>query len=240
MVRRLVGHPEDTDDLVQEAMLRAHSKIETFRGQARFGTWLCTIGTRLALDYLRGRRRWRGDAQVHVKDYCHSDDARLREVKDTLASPDFAFDVYEHIAFCFTCVARSLSPEEEAAVVLREAMGVSNAEAASMIGVSESVLRHRLSSGRKAMQERFEGLCALINKNGACYQCEGLRDATPAERRGPSIPDLGGPGAGAEESYRVRLSVIQGADVDRGASQSFHDLVWRRMRHLEDTAAPAT
>jgi hypothetical protein len=60
---------------------------------------------------------------------------------ETLSAPAFTFDVGEHIAFCFTCVARSLSPEQEAAIILREVFEFSNLEAATMVGVSEPVLR---------------------------------------------------------------------------------------------------
>jgi RNA polymerase sigma-70 factor (ECF subfamily) len=42
------------------------------------------------------------------------------EIHGILAEPDFAFDAHEHIAACFTCVARSSPPRQEAALILRE------------------------------------------------------------------------------------------------------------------------
>jgi RNA polymerase sigma-70 factor (ECF subfamily) len=52
---RMAG-PEDADDLVQEVFIRAWRKLDTFRGDAHFGTWL----HRLAVNHILGRRAtWR-------------------------------------------------------------------------------------------------------------------------------------------------------------------------------------
>ena len=43
VIRCMVGHADDTDDLVQEAMIHAWRAIGSFRGEASFSTWLCSI-----------------------------------------------------------------------------------------------------------------------------------------------------------------------------------------------------
>ncbi len=63
VVRRLVGDADDTNDLVQDTLLRAYEKIAGFRGDASLTTWLVTIATRISIDHLRRRKRWRDDAQ---------------------------------------------------------------------------------------------------------------------------------------------------------------------------------
>lgn len=112
VIRRLVAHPDDTDDLVQESLLRAFEKLATFRGDAKFSTWLCTIGTRKALDYLRQRKRWRLQAQLVGEAECQSDPTMLDGMRHIASAPDHVFDAHEHVAFCFTCVARILAPDE--------------------------------------------------------------------------------------------------------------------------------
>src|SRR5256885_2275035 len=47
----------DAEDAVQEACLRAWQGIESFRGDARFGTWLHAIATNVCLDLVRRNRR---------------------------------------------------------------------------------------------------------------------------------------------------------------------------------------
>jgi len=89
------------------------------------------------------------------------------------------------------------------------------------------VLRHRLSDARKHMQRSFEGLCAIVAKQGVCYQCSGLRDTFPADQRGPSVPGLGGENEDPAQRYRHRLNVVSGADLEQGSSARLHELLFR-------------
>ncbi len=125
-----------------------------------------------------------------VEQECAEDDELRGKVIATTKDAEFEFDVRAHLSVCFTCVARSLEPEDEAAIVLREILSLSNREAADALGVTESVLRHKLRDARRAMEETFDGLCALVNEEGVWHQCAGFRGATGAERGGPSLPLL--------------------------------------------------
>jgi len=225
VIRRLVGHPDDTDDLTQQALLKAWQSMDGFRGDASFATWLCAIGTRLAIDHLRSRARWRARAQVVYAAECLDDPALAGELMTAIASPDQRYDVREHIAACFTCVGRSLAPEEQAALVLRDVEGLDNKAAARALGVSTSVLRHRLAAARTAMRERYDDLCSLVSKRGVCYQCAGLRDAHPAPRQGPEAP--------ASLDGKRRLQIVREADLD-GASRPLHDVLFRHVEALEE------
>ena len=230
---RMVSHPDDAAELVQDALLKAHQGMAGFREDASFSTWLFSILTRCCLDHLRKRRRWRWDAQAHTR---VDPDAPHAEVVALLRRPDAQFDAREHIAFCFSCVSRSLPPEEAAAIFLREVYGHTNREAAKICGVSESVLRHRLSAGRRAMQDAFEDLCGLINKDGVCHQCAGLRDQVAPERRGGPIPTLP---RDRDEGFRVRLRVVQDAPTGAGELDKLHRLMARAIEATEDRSSRA-
>lgn len=232
VVRRMVGHPEDTDDLVQESMIRAWEAIGSFRGEASFGTWLCSIGIRQAIDHLRQQKRWRAAAQIAYGNECYKTEELQAELGAVLSDPAFIYEAEEHIAYCFTCVGRSLPPEEQAVLMMREVLGMTSQEAASALGVSDSVQRHHLSSARKQMEENFDGLCSLVNKQGVCYQCTGLRDATPASQQGREIPEI--------HSLDERLQVVRRANIVDGASQSMHDLFWRRIKQIEELGLGST
>jgi RNA polymerase sigma-70 factor (ECF subfamily) len=56
VVRRFTTNHEDTEDLVQDVMLRAFVKIGTFRNQSRFATWLIAIANNAAISLKRRGR----------------------------------------------------------------------------------------------------------------------------------------------------------------------------------------
>ena len=234
LLRRMVGHPEDTADLLQTTLLRAYLAIASFRGEAKLSTWLLTIATRVALDHLR-THRLAADAKMQLRDHVHATAALSAERQHLSRSGEVDFDVREHIAFCFSCVGRSLPPDEQAVLVLRDVLELSNDEAAGVLDVSTSVLRHRLAHARTTMQTTYEGLCRLVSKEGVCYQCTGLRETFSAQHRGPEIPVLAEPGDAPEGVWRRRLTVVNAVDPDVGTAQRFHDFLWRALKQLELT-----
>ena len=53
---RMLRSPEDARDAYQEAFLKVYRKLDTFRFQCRFHTWLYRIATNVCLDHLRRRK----------------------------------------------------------------------------------------------------------------------------------------------------------------------------------------
>ncbi|MGW8316092.1 MAG: RNA polymerase sigma factor [Bacteroidales bacterium] len=53
---RIVGDPDDAEDVMQEAFLKAFAKIRTYRGEVSFGAWLKKIVVNKSLDFLRLRK----------------------------------------------------------------------------------------------------------------------------------------------------------------------------------------
>lgn len=224
VIRRMVGHPDDTEELYQDTLLKAWQKIASYRADASFSTWLCAIGARTALDFLRAQKPWRERAQIAYGNECATDPELGAEVMATLSEPSFTFDVHEHIAYCFACVGRSLPAEQQAALVLREVLGLTAKEAAETLELTESVFKHQLSAARKTMTNAFDSLCSLVNKDGVCYQCKGLRMASSH-----------GANDGTETiaSLDQRIDIIRTVNLDSGVSKVMHDLFWLRTAEFE-------
>ncbi len=239
---RMIAHPEDAQDLAQEAALRAHQKLATFRGASSFRTWLFAIGSRLCLDLLRARRRWPIEAQIEGEKRALASTPLMQSLDELVRDDDFRFEYRQHVAYCFSCVARSLPPEESAALLLREVYLFDAPAAAKVLGMSASTFRHRLSAARETMKSRFEGYCALIGKQGVCYQCAALRDHCPEEHRGDAPQPIAPAEASADEKLRHRLRVVRDADIEGGPGHEVHELLFRFMSDLwerpRDEAAP--
>ncbi len=53
---RILNDPYEAEDLMQEAFIHAFNKIETFRGEANLGTWICRIAINKCLDHIKKRK----------------------------------------------------------------------------------------------------------------------------------------------------------------------------------------
>ncbi|MFZ1972378.1 MAG: sigma factor-like helix-turn-helix DNA-binding protein, partial [Candidatus Acidiferrales bacterium] len=150
----------------------------------------------------------------------------------------FSFEIREHIAFCFSCIARTLPPEEQAALMLKEVLGFTSEEAAGVAGVSEPVFRHRLSAARAKMTEDYAGLCALINKEGLCYQCSGLQAMAPAGHHGPELVQIEvapGVAMNAENLFDARLAIVRDVDLETGRTRVLHDVFYGSLTKREES-----
>ncbi len=174
-VLRMTASVQDTEDIVQETYIKAHNNIDTFRGDSSFKTWVFAIAANLARDLLRAKKRWPENVTDICKDAALSNVQFFEEamtIRQT--SPQGKFEIKEHIAFCFTCVSRSLPLEQQLVLLLKEVYGFKNKEIGRITDLSESMVKYYLHVGRKKMIEVFDHRCSLINKEGVCYQCTEL------------------------------------------------------------------
>lgn len=174
---RLTANKEDMEDLLHDTYIRVSEKINTFEARSSFKTWVFSIATNLAKDNKRASNRWEIDAQ----DKCKNAAAANMAYQDRMMSAynnqiEKQFDIKEHINYCFICIAKNLSFEKQIAVVLKEIYDFKRTEISEILNVSEGVVKHLLFDGRKELQDKFENRCALINKNGVCYQCAQLNN----------------------------------------------------------------
>ena len=228
-ILRMVAHPEDADELLQETLLKAPRGWRGFRGESSVKTWLFSIATRTCLDHLRARKRWPVQAQIDGAREAQLSPEVMGKIHAAIAEPDFVYDVGQHIAYCFTCIGRTLEPECCAALLLREVFELGNREAARVMGISESKLRHRLSSARREMAAAFAGVCALVGKGGVCHQCDGLRAVCPEPRQGPSAAEFLSSAGASDLDLAERLAIVARAGVERGSSAGLHDYLLRFM-----------
>ena len=56
LCRHMAGNPQDAEDLSQESFVQAFGRIQAFRGESAFGTWLFRIAANCCLSALRKRR----------------------------------------------------------------------------------------------------------------------------------------------------------------------------------------
>jgi RNA polymerase sigma-70 factor, ECF subfamily len=144
---RMLGSRAEAEDVAQETFLRAHRAIRDFRGDARVGTWLYAIASRLCLNRLAsGARR-------HER----SDDAALLRLPAPVADAAAVLERQELSAALQQAIA-ALPDERRIVVVLRDLEGLAYEEIAQVLGLELGTVRSRLHRARldlKAKLERF-------------------------------------------------------------------------------------
>ena len=106
-----------------------------------------------------------------------------------------------------------------------------------MIGISEPIFRHRLSAARSNMTQSYEGLCQLINKTGACWQCRGLREFTPEPNRGHDliqIEVLPGATVSPANLFDARLAIVREAGFPASRTRPLHDTFFEGLNRREE------
>ena len=174
-ILRMTASVQDTEDLVHDTYLRAHERLESFKGDSSLKTWVFAIGSNLTRDFLKSKKRW----PENNPDICREAALGNKEFFDEAmnirhTSLQGNFEIREHIAFCFTCISKSLPLEQQLALLLKEVYEFRVKEIARILDQSDAMIKYYLNSARSKMIEIFDHRCSLINKKGICHQCTEL------------------------------------------------------------------
>jgi RNA polymerase sigma-70 factor (ECF subfamily) len=172
---RITASAMDAEDILQDAYLKAAENIATFKGASGLKTWIFAIATNLAKDNLRAKKRWPENVTDMARASALTDNEFFeRAMYINATSPHGRFEAKEHIAFCFTCISKTLPLEQQLCIFLKDVYEFKLAEIASIINITEAMVKYYLNAGRAKMISIFDGRCALINKQGVCHQCSEL------------------------------------------------------------------
>ena len=156
---RRVASAADVDDLLQEVFVRLHQGLAGLGDEERFGGWVYRIARNAVAD--RARKNARYPSQ-EWRDEVGPRDASADEV-DELQS-----DLGQCVALF---VSRLPSPYREA-VTLTELEGLTQRQAADMLGISHSGLKSRVQRGREKIRQMFDECCNLsVDARGRVLEC---------------------------------------------------------------------
>lgn len=154
LVHRMLGNRAEAEEMCQEVFVTVFKSIDSFRGDARLGTWLY----RVAVNHSKNRikyldRRARKDQDVF-------DDGSERVISDggpfvgRVDRPDESTEGTQ-MERAVRRALTSLDPEHREVVVLREMQDLSYEEIAEILGVPVGTVRSRLFRARSELRERM-------------------------------------------------------------------------------------
>ncbi len=136
---RMTGNTAEAEDCVQEAFIQAWGKLDRFRGDSSFGTWMHRVAVNTVLGRMRKSRREqdriRAVSEVHPARETMADDGELRD--------------FEHAINELPSGARHV-------FVLNAVYGYSHGETGEMLGIAEGTSKAQLSRARRLLAQQLD------------------------------------------------------------------------------------
>lgn len=136
-VFRIVGNADDTDDVIQEALLRAYRRADSFRRESDLRSWVYRIAVNCAFDLLRDRKR-QAEAGLQY--------AQTAAQKGSIDEPRLA--ALEHAVAELPVIYRE-------AVVWGCLSDLSGKEAAARLGCTENTLYQRVFKAKQLLKKKM-------------------------------------------------------------------------------------
>lgn len=150
VVRHLTENPQDAEDIVQEAFVKAFCNIQTFEGRAAFSTWLIRIAVNEALGRIRHRQKF----PLSPLEFTAADEETVIELQLTSpeATPEELCSENELRRALARAVHR-LRPRLRAVFVLRDVQGMSAQQTAEILNITVGTVKARLFRARQRVRQ---------------------------------------------------------------------------------------
>ena len=155
---RLTSDYDDACEVVQDAFVSAYRHLDTFRGEAKFTTWLTTITVNLSKNRLKQMKSRRGHEAYSLDDPVRTDEGEMAvdppsqepSVLDRLERRDTQNRVQD-------CI-KALEQDYREVIVLRDMQDFSYEEIGAILRMREGTVKSRLFRAREAIKECLKRL----------------------------------------------------------------------------------
>jgi RNA polymerase sigma-70 factor (ECF subfamily) len=164
---RMLGSLEDAEDQVQETLLRAWRRLDTYQGTGSLRAWLYKIASNACLDLLR--RRPKRSLPLELRPPADpaapmepplSEPAWIglfpdEQLAPQEAGPEARYEARESISFAFMVALQELPPRQRCALILGDVLDWQAAEVAEALDVSVSAVNSLLHRARLTLKKRY-------------------------------------------------------------------------------------
>jgi RNA polymerase sigma factor (sigma-70 family) len=164
---RMVFQPQDAEEVTQEVLIKAVTRLSTFQGESQFRTWLYRITANHVLNMKR-----RG-AEIRPQTFA-SYAAAINETPDLdLPDPksvpvDVPLLVEEAKIACTTGMLLCLDRKQRLIFTLGEILGVSDTVGSEILEMTADNFRQSLARARRDLYQFMNNQCGLVNTNNPC------------------------------------------------------------------------
>ena len=141
-IRLKGGDRSDATELMQDVFIKAWRRLETFRGDSSFSSWIHRLAVNTMLENARSDRRRA---------------ARVLSMEDTSVLPGAARSSSVDLKMDMEAAVASLPRGARLAFVLHDVEGYQHQEIADQLGISVGTVKAQLHRARRLLRERLEG-----------------------------------------------------------------------------------
>jgi RNA polymerase sigma-70 factor, ECF subfamily len=153
-VYSIVGNPEDTEDIVQDSLLKAYRHLPQFRESCGFSTWITKIAVNTALMFLRKRK---SRPEVSFDQGSQADSTwRIWDAPDPSPGIERTYARRETLEFMSRAIDR-LPALYRSVLDEYHVQEKSVTEAADKLGITVASAKTRLFRARRALRSMLEG-----------------------------------------------------------------------------------
>ena len=220
LAMRITGSRPDAEEVVQDAILSVARKIDTFRGDATFGSWLYRITANCAYTKVRGRRAWHQESWMDGGSVIVDEHApEFQDWSARIEDPALQCELRNVL----NAALDSLSEGYRTIVLLRDVEGLSPPDVSQITGLSIAGVKTRTHRARLVLRER---LGEYLSDRPLSSAAPSPREDGRAWRRGTP------PRSGRRISSRRRTSSVR-CDRSPGASS------WRATAVTDPVQSPS-
>jgi RNA polymerase sigma factor (sigma-70 family) len=164
---RMVFHPQDAEEVTQEVLIKAITRLSTFQGESQFRTWLYRITANHVLNMKR--RGGEAEAQTFSSYAAAINDIPDLDLPDPKSVPvDVALLVEEAKISCTTGMLLCLDRKQRLIFTLGEIFGASDTVGSEVLEMTPDNFRQSLSRARRDLYQFMHGQCGLVSASNPC------------------------------------------------------------------------
>lgn len=155
LARRITGSNEDAEEVAQDALWTAARKIQMFKGESAFGSWLYRITANAAYMKLRSRRAKANEIALEDVLPVFDGDGRHFEPMDDWSTRVDDQALQGELRDVLESAISGLPPDYRTALVMHDLEGLSNPDIAEALGISLPAVKSRIHRSRLFLRQRL-------------------------------------------------------------------------------------
>ncbi len=155
LVFRMLGRRDEAEDMVQEVFVQVFKAIDTFRGDAKLGTWIYRIAINLCKNRGKYLSRRRSDAQDELEPAAERQSLQQAGglTSGETTRPDQVVQAYQLEEIVKRCLSE-LEEDFREVLVLRDVEDLTYEEIMDITGLAEGTVKSRIHRGRALLKQR--------------------------------------------------------------------------------------